>query len=136
MAKKLRWCGGASIVMVDAVFKTHLSFLFQCIASFFQQAKTEFKYFIGDQQVFHSLEDSACCLRFWCQPCYPYVMAVKEVRKRRAMYENSQTSLAQSNKEYSLNHCFFNLIRKWNVQLNTEAEIVTVDRPCRCAYGK
>mmetsp|Transcript_26201 Transcript_26201/g.43001 ORF Transcript_26201/g.43001 Transcript_26201/m.43001 type:complete len:256 (+) Transcript_26201:153-920(+) len=61
------------------------------------EAKTEFKYFIGDTQVFHSLEDAGCCCRTFCMPCHPYEMTVKE--------------------------------------LNTEAEVITVDRPFRCAVG-
>jgi len=59
------------------------------------EAKTEFKYFIGGQQVFHSLEDADCFCRMCCTPCHPYSMVVKE--------------------------------------LNTDEEIVTVDRPLRCA---
>lgn len=58
------------------------------------EARNEFKYFIGDQQVFHSLEDSSCCGRVCCNPCYSYTMVIKE--------------------------------------LNTDAEIVTVERPSKC----
>lgn len=61
------------------------------------EAKTEFKYFVGDTQVFHSLEDASFCCRFCLAPCHSYKMTVKE--------------------------------------LNTEAEIVTVDRPCTCPVG-
>mmetsp|Transcript_1576 Transcript_1576/g.2367 ORF Transcript_1576/g.2367 Transcript_1576/m.2367 type:complete len:251 (+) Transcript_1576:47-799(+) len=61
------------------------------------EAKTEFKHFIGSNQVFHSIEDGDCCCRIFCTPIHPYTMAVKE--------------------------------------LNTEAEVVTVERPCRCALG-
>jgi hypothetical protein len=61
------------------------------------EAKTEFKHFIGDNQVFHSLEDGSCFCRICCTPIHPYTMAVKE--------------------------------------LNTDAEVVTVERPCRCALG-
>jgi len=42
------------------------------------EAKTEFKYFIGENQVAHSLEDSDFCARCWCQPCYTWKMVVKE----------------------------------------------------------
>lgn len=59
------------------------------------EARTEFKYFIGGDQVFHSLEDADCCCRLLCAPNHPFQMTVKE--------------------------------------LNTDAEIVTVDRPFRCA---
>lgn len=61
------------------------------------EAKTEFKYFIGQDQVFHSLEDATCMCRFCCAPCHEYKMVVKE--------------------------------------LNTDAEIITVDRPCTCPQG-
>ncbi|CAB9505965.1 Phospholipid scramblase 1 [Seminavis robusta] len=58
-------------------------------------AKTEFKYFIGDQQVAHSLEDTDCCCRVFCTAIHPFKMDVKE--------------------------------------LNTEASLLELDRPCRCA---
>ena len=61
------------------------------------EAKTEFKHFIGGNQVFHSIEDGNCFCRICCVSCHPYNMPVKE--------------------------------------LNTEAEIMTVDRPCRCGMG-
>lgn len=61
------------------------------------EARTEFKYFIGDTQVAHSLEESDCCCRLFCTPIYPYKVVVKE--------------------------------------MNTDAEIVTVERPTRCAGG-
>ena len=61
------------------------------------EAKTEFKYFVGDDQVFHSLEDASCPCRLCCAPCYPYTVTVKE--------------------------------------LNTDAEIVSVERPFRCGAG-
>mmetsp|Transcript_50869 Transcript_50869/g.122628 ORF Transcript_50869/g.122628 Transcript_50869/m.122628 type:complete len:231 (-) Transcript_50869:378-1070(-) len=61
------------------------------------EAQTEFKYFIGSDQVFHSLEESNFCARCWCQPCFHWKMAVKE--------------------------------------LNTEAEVVTVERPCQCCVS-
>lgn len=61
------------------------------------EAKTEFKYFIGSDQTFHSLEDTDCFCRMCCTACHPYQMVVKE--------------------------------------LNTEAEVVTVDRPCKCCIG-
>jgi len=61
------------------------------------EAKTEFKYFVGDNQVFHSLEDASCICRWCCAPCHDYKVTVKE--------------------------------------LNTDAEIVSVDRPFRCCAG-
>lgn len=61
------------------------------------EARTEFKWFKGDEQFAHSLEDASCCCRFWCAPHHPFEMTVKE--------------------------------------LNTDAEILTVERPCRCALG-
>lgn len=74
--------------------QTRRGWLQECLGC---EAKTEFKYFIGSDQVFHSLEDASCPCRCCCQPCYPYVMVVKE--------------------------------------LNTEAEIVTVDRPFSCCVS-
>lgn len=61
------------------------------------EAKSEFKYFIGDNQIAHSLEDTDCFCRMCCSPIHPFKMNVKE--------------------------------------LNTDAEIVSVDRPCACALG-
>jgi hypothetical protein len=61
------------------------------------EAKTEFRYFIGDQQIAHSLDDASCCCRFFCPLISPFVTVVKEV--------------------------------------NTEAELLTVKRPCACAPG-
>ncbi|KAL7577388.1 hypothetical protein ACA910_002114 [Epithemia clementina (nom. ined.)] len=61
------------------------------------EARTEFKWFIGENQFAQSLEDASCCCRFWCAPYHPFKMEVKE--------------------------------------LNTDAEILTVDRPCRCPMG-
>jgi hypothetical protein len=58
------------------------------------EAQTEFKYFIGSDQVAHSLEDADFCCRLCCSPSHPFQMVVKE--------------------------------------LNTDAELVTVDRPFRC----
>ena len=43
------------------------------------EARTEFKFFIGDNQFAESLEDSDCCCRICCTPCYPYAMQVKEL---------------------------------------------------------
>uniref|UniRef100_A0A7R9WW98 Phospholipid scramblase n=1 Tax=Craspedostauros australis TaxID=1486917 RepID=A0A7R9WW98_9STRA len=58
------------------------------------EALTEFKYFMGNDQVFHSIEEASCCCRFCCSPVHPYKMTVKE--------------------------------------LNTDAELVTIDRPMSC----
>ena len=65
-------------------------------------AKTEFKYFIGENQIAESLEDTDCFCRMCCNAIHPFKMVVKE--------------------------------------LNTEAELVSVDRPlvfcavsnCKC----
>jgi len=59
------------------------------------EARTEFKYFVGDNQIATSLEDAGCCCRIFCTAIHPFKMEVKE--------------------------------------LNTEAELLTVDRPCACA---
>jgi hypothetical protein len=74
--------------------QTRRGWLQECLGC---EAKTEFKYFIGSDQVFHSIEDASCFCRFCFLPCHNYKMTVKE--------------------------------------LNTEAEIVTVDRPFKCAAG-
>jgi len=58
------------------------------------QARSEFKYFVGENQVATSLEESSCCGRVCCQPCYGWKMQVKE--------------------------------------LNSESELLTVERPCGC----
>jgi len=58
------------------------------------EAKTEFKYFVGSDQIATSLEDTDCCCRVFCNSCHAFKMAVKE--------------------------------------LNTEADIVTVDRSFAC----
>lgn len=60
-------------------------------------AKTEFKYFIGQNQVFESLEDASIFCRWCCGPCHNYKMVVRE--------------------------------------LNTNQEIITVERPFRCCAG-
>lgn len=60
-------------------------------------AKTEFKYFVGNDQIATSIEDTDCCCRMFCNPIHPFKMVVKE--------------------------------------LNTEAEMVSVDRPCACQQG-
>jgi len=59
------------------------------------EAKTEFKYLIGDTQIAQSLEDTDCCCRIFCSPIHPFKMRVQE--------------------------------------LQTEAELLTVDRPLKCA---
>lgn len=61
------------------------------------EAQTEFKFFIGKNEVFHALEDASICCRWFCAPCHNYKMEVKE--------------------------------------LNSNAEIVTVDRPFMCCAG-
>ena len=61
------------------------------------EAKTEFKYFIGSDQIAQSLDDDDCFCRMCCGPIHPFKTAVKE--------------------------------------LNTEAELVTLDRPLACAVG-
>jgi Scramblase len=58
------------------------------------EARTEFKYFVGETQIAHSIEESDCCCRLCCSPLHPFTMEVKE--------------------------------------LNTDAEMLTVDRPYRC----
>lgn len=57
------------------------------------EARTEFRYFIGENQIAQSLEESDCCLRLCCSPCHAFKMEIKE--------------------------------------LNTDAEMVSMDRPCR-----
>lgn len=61
------------------------------------EAKTEFKYFIGETQVAHSIEDTDFCCRMCCMAIHPFKMSVKE--------------------------------------LNTDAELLELDRPLACAAG-
>eukprot|EP00977_Amphora_coffeiformis_P007233 scaffold1569_cov171-Amphora_coffeaeformis.AAC.19 len=35
------------------------------------EARTEFKYFVGGNEVAQSLEDASCLCRLCCQPCHP-----------------------------------------------------------------
>jgi len=51
------------------------------------EAKTEFKYFIGDTQVAHSLEDTDCCCRIFCVPIHPFKMSVKELNTDAELLE-------------------------------------------------
>eukprot|EP00542_Grammatophora_oceanica_P013014 CAMPEP_0194031616 /NCGR_PEP_ID=MMETSP0009_2-20130614/4754_1 /TAXON_ID=210454 /ORGANISM="Grammatophora oceanica, Strain CCMP 410" /LENGTH=252 /DNA_ID=CAMNT_0038671825 /DNA_START=221 /DNA_END=979 /DNA_ORIENTATION=+ len=74
--------------------QTRRGWLQECLGC---EAKTEFKYFVGENEIAHSLEDSDCCCRLWCSGIHPFTMQVKE--------------------------------------LNTEAEMISVDRPCRCGIG-
>jgi hypothetical protein len=43
------------------------------------QAKSEFRYFIADNQVAQSLEDADCCCRICCAPIHPFKMRVQEL---------------------------------------------------------
>lgn len=43
------------------------------------EANTEFKIFIGDQQIAHALEESDCFCRICCNSCHPFKMSVKEL---------------------------------------------------------
>jgi hypothetical protein len=76
------------------VRQTRRGWLQECFGC---EAKNEFKYFIGGNQIAHSLEDSSCPARMFCTPCYHWTMQVKE--------------------------------------LNTNTEIVTIDRPCAWPVG-
>lgn len=58
------------------------------------EAKTEFKYFKGQEQFAHSLQESNCCLRICCSSIYPFTTEVKDT---------------------------------------SGAEVVTIERPIRCA---
>lgn len=71
--------------------QTRRGWLQECLGC---EAKTEFKYFIGGNQIAHSLEEASCLCRLCCQPIYPFMATVKE--------------------------------------LNTDAELVTIDRPFVC----
>ena len=42
-----------------------------CLYSLFSQALTEFRYFKGKEEVFHSLEDTDCFCRVCCTSCHP-----------------------------------------------------------------
>lgn len=43
------------------------------------EAKNEFKYYIDGTEVANSLDDADCCLRFCCNPIYPFETSVKEL---------------------------------------------------------
>jgi len=43
------------------------------------QARSEFKYFINNTQIANSLEESNCCMRCLCGPCYAWSATVKEI---------------------------------------------------------
>lgn len=51
------------------------------------QAKTEFKYFIGDQQVAYSLEDTDFFCRICCSHVHPFKMNVKELNTEASLLE-------------------------------------------------
>lgn len=74
--------------------QTRRGWLQECLGC---EARTEFKWFVGENQFAHSIEDASCCCRFWLSPCHTFKMEVKE--------------------------------------LNTEAELLTIDRPCTCPIG-
>jgi Scramblase len=61
------------------------------------EAKSEFKYFIDNTQMAHSLEQSNCINRICFHACYSWTTEVKD--------------------------------------LNTDAELLRVDRPCQCGIG-
>lgn len=61
------------------------------------EAKTEFKYFVGDNHIATSLEDTDFCCRIFCNLIHPFKMVVKET--------------------------------------NTDAELVSVDRPLACGVS-
>jgi len=56
--------------------QTRRGWLQECIGC---EAKSEFKYFNGKEQVAQSLEDSEFLMRCCFQPCYDWKMVVKEV---------------------------------------------------------
>jgi hypothetical protein len=74
------------------VRQTRRGWMQECLGC---EAKTEFKYLIGDTEVAQSLEDADCFCRMCCSPIHPFQMRVQE--------------------------------------LSTDAELLTVDRPTRCA---
>lgn len=74
--------------------QTRKGWLVECLGC---EARSEFKYFIDNNQMAHSLEESNCFLRMFCQPCYDWTMEVKD--------------------------------------LNTNSEILKVNRPFQCCIG-
>ncbi|KAI2492002.1 phospholipid scramblase [Fragilaria crotonensis] len=77
-----------------SIRQTRRGWLQECLGC---EARTEFKIFIGGNQIAHALEDADCCCRLCCSQIHPFTMVVKEA--------------------------------------NTEAEMITVDRPFRCSFG-
>lgn len=83
--------GGTATMSIRQTRRGWLQELFGC------EARTEFKYFIGDNQVAQSLDDASCCCRVFCKAIYPFSTQIKE--------------------------------------LNSDAELLSVERPFRCAAG-
>jgi hypothetical protein len=65
---------GSSQVM--EVRQTRRGWLQECLGC---EARNEFKYFIDETQVAHSLEDANCCCRIFCAPIHSFDMVVKEL---------------------------------------------------------
>jgi hypothetical protein len=41
------------------------------------EARTEFKLFVGENQIASALEDASCLCRLLCSPIHPFTMEVK-----------------------------------------------------------
>jgi hypothetical protein len=83
-----------SLMYILTVRQTRRGWLQECMGC---EAKTEFKYAIGENTIAQSLEDTSCFCRLFCNPIHPFQMRVQE--------------------------------------LSTDAELLTVDRPCRTPAG-
>jgi len=70
-AKRYFFCFSSRYQKTRMVFLTLLDFCLIVSQILPLQAKTEFKYYIGKEQVAHSLEDAGCCCRMFCGPIHP-----------------------------------------------------------------
>lgn len=73
--------GGAEVMEMRQTKRGWCQELMDC------DAKTEFKYFIGSEQVAHSLEDTDCFCRMFCNSIHPFKMNVKELNTEASLLE-------------------------------------------------
>jgi hypothetical protein len=57
-----------------SIRQTRRGWLQECLGC---EARTEFKIFVGGNQIADALEDADCCCRLCCSPIHPFTMVVK-----------------------------------------------------------
>ena len=57
-----------------SIRQTRRGWLQECLGC---EARTEFKVFVGENQVASALEDASCCCRVFCSPVHPFAIVVK-----------------------------------------------------------